>query len=188
MPCTGGGCVDSGGGDTPATACAITYQAVTVCGLFCTQQTSAGTAFTMKEVEVLTPPSGDYCSCDGLTVGKRTIFVPCACDATDETILAFKEETVYTGFDHSSGGSGSGDNGCYSLTATWTTILTIDCPGCEADSGHDLILEGELCTLVSDVSCDGGCPAWALTQVCVLARGETDQNAGSCDCIDCDVE
>jgi hypothetical protein len=121
-----GGC---GEGD-----CKITYQSVTVCGLWCESSTTAGTAFTMTPIDVLTPPTGDYCTCEGLNVGKRTILVPCVCAAseTDEQILKFKMQNVFDKFS-------TGTSPPPAPTCTCTRIWN-----------------GSTWTIPADGGCDGG--------------------------------
>jgi hypothetical protein len=174
---TNGGCGGSGEGN-----CAATYTYKSVCGLFCEVASGTAVAWTMTPVEVLTS-EGQACDCTGLTVGKQKIMAMCVCDPTTEKILSFNQDKTYVGFNHSGGGSGSG-SACYSLSADWITILTIDCPGCEPTIGEDVILESQQIQLVGEIACGGGCPSWAYIQVCVLGVGDVS-DLSYCDCTDC---
>lgn len=241
---TDGGC--GSGGD-----CAITYQAVTLCGLWCESSTTSGVAFTLTPVEVLVPPSGAYCDCDGLTLGRQTIMAMCVCEPEDEIVMAFRTQKVYEEFAPATSNDPPAGSGCScwvywngttwdvgvscgggfvadldcaegtcilppdppegtlighvqkalcepvggngsapppvkncSIAGRWRNIMVPNCGCADETTGETPIIEAENIVLVTEITCENGCPSWTYTAVCVLSVGEITADAG-CECTDC---
>jgi hypothetical protein len=136
-------------------------------------------------VEVLTPPDGVYCDGDGAYLGKRTILAMCVCDPdADVKILGFKPQTVYESFVSPSAGSGGAGEMICGLFGNAVTVLVIDCPGVSLTAPETTeLIHGEQLIVASAMDCVGGCETWALTEVCVMAVGDTE--TGGCECEDC---